>query len=392
MRKLIDEIRTAPNGTEQGMLQHLPVVNERIVNIESDLERSGQTLRSGQVPVGTVMVPPRSFGNAADDAERVASHLGDGSGADPARLVHASLAQEGTASRRNRRVLVTSMTRAWSGSSRRSTPSRSRSSAWAKSQRYQAKVLAEANLMPALGAAQRAAEPIRVQEYEGLRERRPRAESQTESLDLEDLRTRPLCASGRLRLPVRHSVLVRFTPRGQTMQIRRLFVAIAVAVAATRPTDEVAAQGGRAATPPRDPMQEGLPLDPTRTATFTTKVGHWMSVDVSPDGQTLVFDLLGDLYTMPSSGGKATPLTRGMAFDAQPRFSPDGKHIVFVSDRDGGWNLWTIAVDKTDTTQLTRGKTNTYYSPDYTPDGKYIVATKDTKLWMYHVDGGRDSN
>ena len=46
-----------------------------------------------------------------------------------------------------------------------------------------------------------------------------------------------------------------------------------------------------------------------------------MSVDVSPDGQNLVFDLLGDLYTMPASGGKATSLTRGMAFDGQPRFS-----------------------------------------------------------------------
>jgi imidazolonepropionase-like amidohydrolase/Tol biopolymer transport system component len=174
------------------------------------------------------------------------------------------------------------------------------------------------------------------------------------------------------------------------MQILRLWSGIAVVLTATTLfADEVAAQGGRAATAPRDPMQEGLPLKPTRTATFTTKVGHWMSVDVSPNGQTLVFDLLGDLYTMPSSGGKAVPLTRGMAFDGQPRFSPDGKRVVFVSDRDGGWNLWTIAVDKSDTNQVTRGKQSTYYSPDYTPDGKYIVATKDTKLWMYHVDGGQ---
>src|SRR5687767_5536046 len=168
----------------------------------------------------------------------------------------------------------------------------------------------------------------------------------------------------------------------------RLLSAIGALALASTVTLEAAAQG-RGSTTARDPMQEGLPLKPTRTANWTTKVGHWMSVDVSPDGQTLVFDLLGDLYTMPSSGGKATLLTRGMAFDGQPRFSPDGKKVVFVSDRDGGWNLWTMAVDKSDTNQVTRGKTNTYYSPDYTPDGKYIVATRDTKLWIYHVDGGQ---
>jgi imidazolonepropionase-like amidohydrolase/Tol biopolymer transport system component len=171
------------------------------------------------------------------------------------------------------------------------------------------------------------------------------------------------------------------------MSISRSFRAISALIFASTVTLEAAGQGR--STAPRDPMQEGLPLRPTRTANWTTSVGHWMSVDISPDGRSLVFDLLGDLYTMPSSGGKATPLTRGMAFDGQGRFSPDGKRVVFVSDRDGAWNLWTIAVDKSDTTQVTRGKTNTYYSPDYTPDGKYIVATRDTKLWIYHVDGGQ---
>lgn len=170
-------------------------------------------------------------------------------------------------------------------------------------------------------------------------------------------------------------------------RFRPLSAIVAVAVVSVI-TLQAAAQG-RGNPTPRDPMQEGLPLTPTRTAAWTTTVGHWMSVDVSPDGRTLVFDLLGDLYTMPATGGKATPLTRGMAFDGQPRYSADGKRVVFVSDRDGGWNLWTMAVDKSDTVQVTRGKQNTYYSPDYTPDGKYIVATRDTKLWIYHVDGGQ---
>jgi imidazolonepropionase-like amidohydrolase/Tol biopolymer transport system component len=136
-------------------------------------------------------------------------------------------------------------------------------------------------------------------------------------------------------------------------------------------------------------MQESLPLRPTRTTTFTTNVGHWMSVDISPDGQTLVFDILGDLYTMPIGGGQATPLTRGMGVDVQPRFSPDGKKVVFVSDRDGGYNVWTLSLDKKDTVQITRGKTNNYESPDFTPDGKYVVVTRGTKLWMFHTEGGQ---
>src|SRR5688572_4997174 len=81
--------------------------------------------------------------------------------------------------------------------------------------------------------------------------------------------------------------------------------------------------------------QSSLPLEPTRTIRFTTDEGTWMSVDVSPDGRTIVFDMVGDLYTLPITGGKATAITRGLGFDMQPRWSPDGKQIVFISDRDG---------------------------------------------------------
>ncbi|HZD05596.1 MAG TPA: hypothetical protein VE173_11770, partial [Longimicrobiales bacterium] len=138
----------------------------------------------------------------------------------------------------------------------------------------------------------------------------------------------------------------------------------------------------------KDPAQEGLPLEPARTVRFTTTEGSWMSVDVSPDGETLVFDLLGDLYTMPVTGGAATPLTQGMALDAQPRFSPDGSRVVFTSDRSGGEGVWTISLDRADTTQVTRGKDAKYDSPEWTPDGDYIVVTRGTKLHLYHVDGG----
>ena len=137
-----------------------------------------------------------------------------------------------------------------------------------------------------------------------------------------------------------------------------------------------------------------LPLEAARTISFTTDEGTWISLDISPVWQTIVFDLLGDLYTVPIEGGPATRLTSDMAFDAQPRFSPDGQRIVFTSDRSGAENIWVMSLDGTDTTQITKGKGNLYQSPEWTPDGKYIVATKiegflgGGKLWMFHVDGG----
>lgn len=135
-----------------------------------------------------------------------------------------------------------------------------------------------------------------------------------------------------------------------------------------------------------------LPLLPDRTLSYTATEGSWISVDVSPDGKTIVFDFLGDLYTMPITGGKADTLTTGMAFDFQPRFSPDGKKVLFVSDRDGGENLWTIELDSLETKQLTKGKTTRYESPDWSPDGKYYVVAKTgsgpAKLHMAHIDGG----
>ncbi|MCG8318800.1 MAG: hypothetical protein MI921_04815 [Cytophagales bacterium] len=83
--------------------------------------------------------------------------------------------------------------------------------------------------------------------------------------------------------------------------------------------------------------KKGLPLNGERK--IKTNEGNWMSLDVSPDGQTIVFDFLGDLYTLPITGGKAERITEGLAFDNHPRFSPDGKEIVFISDEDGAENV-----------------------------------------------------
>ena len=172
---------------------------------------------------------------------------------------------------------------------------------------------------------------------------------------------------------------------------RRSIALAALAALLVAPASRAAAQGPNAGATPA----VGLPLKTARTHTFTTTKGTWISLDVSPDGQHIVFDMLGDIYTMPIAGGKATALTHGMAFDAQPRYSPDGKKIVFVSDRSGGENLWLMGADGKDTTALTTGNINQYISPVWSPDGKYIVTSRSggtfgtAKLYMYHVDGGK---
>ncbi|HSM59192.1 MAG TPA: amidohydrolase family protein [Longimicrobiales bacterium] len=131
-----------------------------------------------------------------------------------------------------------------------------------------------------------------------------------------------------------------------------------------------------------------LPLITTRTLSFTTDEGTWISLDVSPDGRTLVFDLLGDLYTLPIEGGTATRITSGQAFDMQPRWSRDGSRLVFVSDRDGSENVWISDADGSDARALTTSERESYMSPVWTPDGEYVIAGKGAQLWLWHVDGG----
>ena len=140
---------------------------------------------------------------------------------------------------------------------------------------------------------------------------------------------------------------------------------------------------------------DSLPLKMTRNISFDASEGTWLSLDVSPDGKTIVFELLGDIYTMPVTGGTATRVTSGPGFDSQPRWSPDGKRIVFLSDRSGAENVWLMDPDGTKSKALTKGTNNLYASPEWTPDGNYIVVSRTSgvlgsvyELWLIHKDGG----
>jgi imidazolonepropionase-like amidohydrolase/Tol biopolymer transport system component len=134
-----------------------------------------------------------------------------------------------------------------------------------------------------------------------------------------------------------------------------------------------------------------LPLKPDRKIHVKTNEGTWMSLDISPDGKTIAFDFLGDIFTMPVTGGKPIQFTNGLAFDSHPKFSPDGTKLLFISDRSGGENIWWYSLDKKDSLKVTDGETDHYQSAEWTPDGDYIVGARGKlilKLWMFHKDGG----
>src|SRR5438874_11727526 len=171
--------------------------------------------------------------------------------------------------------------------------------------------------------------------------------------------------------------------------------AAAPPAAATR--EEVAGQEKGSKDEKKDEKKEekkGLPLKPDRKIEFSTDEGTWLSLDVSPDGKTIVFELLGDIYTLPIEGGQAKLVDGGMAFDSQPKFSPDGKWIAFLSDRDGSENVWIMHPDGTEPKQISKEAGAEFASPNWTPDGQYVLVSKAAfgintfEIWMYHIQGG----
>lgn len=130
---------------------------------------------------------------------------------------------------------------------------------------------------------------------------------------------------------------------------------------------------------------------------ISTDETTWSSLDVSPNGKFMIFDMLGDLYKVDIKGGNATPITQDFAWNIHPTISPDGKQVAFVSDRDGLSNVWVMDIDGTHLKQITREKKNIIHAPKWSPDGEYLVVTKGImssrsipagEIWMYHKSGG----
>ena len=140
----------------------------------------------------------------------------------------------------------------------------------------------------------------------------------------------------------------------------------------------------------------------TRDISFETDEGTWMSVDISPNGKWIVFDLLAHIYRVPSKGGKARVLTQetGVAINYHPRYSPDGKSIAFISDRAGQNNLWIMDADGSNPRSIFEDLNLRASHPTWTPDSEYIIVSRqsvvrgpsrgrDSGIYMYHRNGGK---
>lgn len=150
----------------------------------------------------------------------------------------------------------------------------------------------------------------------------------------------------------------------------------------------------------KDPPKWDVSAPPgmtTREVPISVDEGSWMNVDLSPDGKTMAFDMLGDIYVMSVTGGTPTRIAEGLAYETQPRFSPDGSRLSFTSDRGGGDNIWIMNADGSDKRQLTKEDFRLTNQASWGPDGRFIAAKKHFttqrslgtgEVWLYHVSGG----
>ena len=173
-----------------------------------------------------------------------------------------------------------------------------------------------------------------------------------------------------------------------------LWTTLVAMAALLGPSLSIAAEQGSPPASEVAGLDSALPLVPTRHIRFDTNEGTWISLDVSPDGRSIAFELLGDLYTLPIGGGEARAITRGLAFDSQPRYSPDGKHLVYLSDRSGNENIWMADADGGHARRISTLDDNAVLtSPAWSADGRSIYVSEFRpdltayELWRYSVDG-----
>ncbi len=149
-----------------------------------------------------------------------------------------------------------------------------------------------------------------------------------------------------------------------------------------------------------DPLKNWDVLSPPmalKQVKISTTETTWSSLDISPDGKHMVFDMLGDIFIVDATGGKAKALTQDFAWNIHPAISPDGTKVAFISDRDGLTNVWVMDIDGSNLKQITKEKKYLIHAPKWSPDSQYLVVSKGImssrsipagEIWLYHHSGG----
>ena len=148
---------------------------------------------------------------------------------------------------------------------------------------------------------------------------------------------------------------------------------------------------GCAAAPRAHEMIKVAPEQVVDRISFETRAGTSLAFDISRDGRSIVFDLLGQLWLLPGKGGVARPITdavRDTAEDLDPSFSPDGQWVLFQGDRAGVNGLWLVRRDGTGLKRLTDSASSAAIMPAWAPDGRSLAfALRDSIRVMDVVSG-----
>ncbi|ACT60201.1 amidohydrolase family protein [Hirschia baltica] len=133
-----------------------------------------------------------------------------------------------------------------------------------------------------------------------------------------------------------------------------------------------------------------------KNVSFELEEGSWMSLDISPDGKWIAFDLLNDIYIMSAEGGEAKAILSGPATQKSPQFSSDGKTLAYISDASGHDNIWTASVKGKKRKQISFEERDIISSPAWSPSDEAIIAVvrepEASKVYSstireYYVDG-----